>query len=368
MKKILYIQFTNPEQYPPLEHGSKILVENGWECLFLARRGEMTGRIVFEKLEGRHVSVMPKWTSKLPAKLEFIIYFLWTLFHVVRFRPQVVYLSDPLSTPIGALFSKFGKTLIYHEHDSPPYPPPPLIKWSRLSVFRNSNATIIPNKNRLRLDEIKEIKNLLEVKNFPSRSDVVALDAEQSNAIRIAYIGTIVPSRLPIGFFELLTNSSCNYEIQIIGYETSEHQGYLSLILSHFNSSPNLKFDFRGAMPRREMLESASGCDVGLLLFSNPLDVNEGSMTGASNKICDYLAAGIPLICFSTPEFEKLANELRGIYNINKTTDVPALLIRIKERYSNVQLRIDLQKQITTTQNYESEFQPVLRAICSCQK
>src|SRR5215470_7726432 len=33
--RILYVQFTNPAGYPPLEHSSRILAARGWDVLFL---------------------------------------------------------------------------------------------------------------------------------------------------------------------------------------------------------------------------------------------------------------------------------------------------------------------------------------------
>lgn len=33
--RILYIQYTNPAGYPPLEHSSRILAQADWEVLFL---------------------------------------------------------------------------------------------------------------------------------------------------------------------------------------------------------------------------------------------------------------------------------------------------------------------------------------------
>lgn len=35
MNRIAYIQYTNPAGYPPLEHSSQILAEDGWKVLFL---------------------------------------------------------------------------------------------------------------------------------------------------------------------------------------------------------------------------------------------------------------------------------------------------------------------------------------------
>jgi hypothetical protein len=32
MKRVLYLQYTNPAGYPPLEHSSGILADSGWDA------------------------------------------------------------------------------------------------------------------------------------------------------------------------------------------------------------------------------------------------------------------------------------------------------------------------------------------------
>ena len=34
MKRVVYVQYTNPAAYPPLEHSSRILADAGWQVLF----------------------------------------------------------------------------------------------------------------------------------------------------------------------------------------------------------------------------------------------------------------------------------------------------------------------------------------------
>ena len=34
-RRILYVQFTNPAAYPPLEHSARILADAGWDVMFL---------------------------------------------------------------------------------------------------------------------------------------------------------------------------------------------------------------------------------------------------------------------------------------------------------------------------------------------
>src|SRR6266545_4232156 len=46
-RRILYLQFTDPAAYPPLEHSSRLLADRGWEVLFLgaSTRGESALRL-----------------------------------------------------------------------------------------------------------------------------------------------------------------------------------------------------------------------------------------------------------------------------------------------------------------------------------
>ena len=46
-KKILYIQYTNPAIYPPLEHGSRILANDGWKILFLGTGAQGADNLTF---------------------------------------------------------------------------------------------------------------------------------------------------------------------------------------------------------------------------------------------------------------------------------------------------------------------------------
>jgi hypothetical protein len=367
MRKVVYIQFTNPELYPPLEHGSKILVQNGWECHFLGRHSAMTGKIAFATLSGRTVECMPKWSMRLPAKLEFMAYAAWAILKVVRMRPDALYLSDALVAPIGVFLHRIGYRVVYHEHDTPD---PTLARWlhrARRQLFRLAAFSVIPNAKRI-VQEALEIQELLEVRNFPSQAEVVAAPPLATDGLVLCYFGTLVPSRLPLSFFETLEACGLDIEVQLMGYETVHSKDYVKELAERFSASAKLRIEFLGAFPRREMLERAAQANAGLLLFSNPNDVNEGTMVGGSNKIGDYLAAGIPMLCERTGEFEELSRELDGIYPVGEETDLTELLLRLKDRYANAGARIALQEQIKMRFNYETEFGPVLKRLSAMLK
>ena len=55
-RRILYVQYTNPAAYPPLEHSSTILANAGWQVLFLGREHVRTSALRFAPLP--HVKVV----------------------------------------------------------------------------------------------------------------------------------------------------------------------------------------------------------------------------------------------------------------------------------------------------------------------
>ena len=51
-RRILYIQYTNPAGYPPLEHSSRLLAARGWVVVFLGIGMPATDGIPFRPMKG----------------------------------------------------------------------------------------------------------------------------------------------------------------------------------------------------------------------------------------------------------------------------------------------------------------------------
>ncbi len=81
MKRILYIQYTNPGGYPPLEHSSKLLADAGWQVLFLGTGASGADSLDFPPHERITVRRMPfekpgfrqKLLLNVPTKLCFML-------------------------------------------------------------------------------------------------------------------------------------------------------------------------------------------------------------------------------------------------------------------------------------------------------
>src|SRR6516162_5217734 len=119
-RRILYVQYTDPAAYPPVEHSSRLLAQRGWEVLIfgsgsfgnLNLRLSSHSRIRVKKLGFVHGG----WRQKV----HYIFFFFVLLYWTWRWRPLWIYASDPLACPVVWLLQKiFELNVVYHEHDTP---------------------------------------------------------------------------------------------------------------------------------------------------------------------------------------------------------------------------------------------------------
>src|SRR5262249_39638476 len=94
-RRIIYIQFTDPAAYPPLEHSSLLLKSRGWEIVFLGIRAKEHFR--FPQVLHLSVHNMRIAGTKWGQKLQYFTFFLWTLGWTLLWRPRWIYASDPPS-------------------------------------------------------------------------------------------------------------------------------------------------------------------------------------------------------------------------------------------------------------------------------
>ena len=119
-RKILYLQYTNPGGYPPLEHSSRILAEDGWKVIFLGTGAKGAGNLEFAENPRIRVIRWPFVESGLLQKAHYLAFGFWCLIFASIWRPDWVYASDPLICPIALAIKKItGVKMVYHEHDSP---------------------------------------------------------------------------------------------------------------------------------------------------------------------------------------------------------------------------------------------------------
>ncbi len=375
--RILYLQYTNPAGYPPLEHSSRILADAGWEVVFLGVGAFGTARIQFPPHSRITVKQMPACEPGLRQKVHFARYCLWALWWTIRWRPDWIYASDPMSCPASFVASCLGPRLVYHEHDS-------LGRESGKSFFmklcltarsfcaKRAEANVFPNSARADAFEQQTVpgKKTLIVWNCPAKQDAspTAPSRQGKTQFQLFYHGSLVPERVPAELIEALSLLPHTVTLTVVGYETIGSQGYgerLRERATQLGVSDRVRF--HGAMDRNRSLELCRKHDLGLSLLAIPEgDPNMPTMIGASNKPFDYLCCGLPLLVSDLPDWQ-VAFVQRGFAIACRITDPASIAAAIRQFLDDPAKTAAMgeagRRRILEDWNYEKQFEPVLTIL-----
>lgn len=313
--RILYIQYTDPAAYPPLEHSSRLLAESGWEVRFLGKEAYGEARALrFVGHRQIDVRLMPYAAPGLRQKINYICYALWCAYHAFIWGPDWVYASDPLSAPVALFISTVvGRRIVYHEHDAPTDRAQTLFMRAclraRRAMARIAEFCVFPNAERAEVFRASAGRPRAAeiVWDCPAVEEVASTsNAHDGLGLKVCYQGSITPERLG-RVVEAIALLPSDVVLTIVGYETVGTKGYTAELL---RTAGTLGLDtsrvrVQGAVPtRRDLFQAISGQDIGLSLMPvDRGDINMRTMLGASNKSFDFLACGIPILVSDLPDW-----------------------------------------------------------------
>ncbi|WP_148663056.1 glycosyltransferase [Scytonema hofmannii] len=378
MRRTLYVQYTNPAGYPPLEHSSRILANDGWEVLFLGTGSLGSNSLCFPLHNGITVRQLPFCPGGWRQKLHYLWFCLWVIYWAFRFSPQWVYASDFLSCPIALLLSTLpGVKLIYHEHDSPNALEPSsafirLCMKTRKWVAQRAQICILPNQQRIErfIQDTKPTGDVLCVWNCPAQEEISPPRLPyKNNEVSILYHGSIGPSRLPPSILVALAQLPVTVKLRVIGYETKGSQGYVEQLkeLAH-ELVISERIEFLGPMPRKELFKWCQKSDIGLAFMPlNSKDINMEYMVGASNKAFDYLACGLAIIVSNLQDWRKMYVETG--YGLccqpDNADSISTTLNWFLENPEQMrQMGESGRRQIFEQWNYEQQFIEIYKIMC----
>jgi glycosyltransferase involved in cell wall biosynthesis len=372
-RRILYLSYTNPTAYPPLEHSSRILAEAGWQVRFLGTGSLGADDLRFPPHPNIRVRLLPYCKPGWKQKVHYVLYCCWVLGWVLFWRPRWVYASDHLVGPIALLVSFLpGRRVIYHEHDTPPASPTSRFIRScvaaRKRLAARAAVCVVPNEERAhRFREHTGTRNhVVSVWNCPSREEVGPVRAPLTDGtITLFYHGSIVPSQLPLTVVHALARLPDRIRLRIAGYETIGHKGYIGQLQQLAGElGVGARVAYLGIIPMRAaLLEQCRSCDIGLTLFTKE---TVQPMAGASNKPFDYLASGLTLLVSSTPEWTRFfVDPGYGLSCDAHDADSIAEAVRwLLEHPEQLRQMGEAGRQrVAAAWNYEAQFAPVLQRI-----
>ena len=316
IRRILYIQFTNPGAYPALEHSARLLADRGWEARFIGTGASGSRILDFEEHPRISIRRLRFTEPGLKQKVTYLRFTTLIMWAVLRWKPMVIYVSDPLATPAARLASLMGaKTVVYHEHDAPLGRNASffgsLVRRARRSVASKASICIAPNEQRLAIlrRDVPHIRRELALMNYPMKTEIGIPRDSLRRGLRLVYAGSVVPHRLPITVLEAIAKAGRNISLTIAGYETVGHPGYVSRLRQVAKDlGIGDRVRYAGPIPlRKDLLGLIATADVGLALMHRMEDdINLQTMVGASNKPFDYLAAGLAVLVTDDPEWEAM--------------------------------------------------------------
>ncbi|MDD5449326.1 MAG: glycosyltransferase [Candidatus Omnitrophica bacterium] len=377
MKKIIYVQYTNPACYPPLEHSSHILADSGWKVLFLGT-WDFTGRgINFSPHINVVVQRIPFCQRGWLQKIHYFLFCLWVFTKTLIYRPKWIYASDPLSSPIALLLTYIpGLKIIYHEHDSPGKNSDTslflrCILKGRVKLSRRADLCILPNEKRAQnfRIETRTLKQILVVKNFPLKKEVKISRRENKKGLCVVYHGSIGPSRLPLAVVSVLTKLPAEVSLRVIGYETVGYKNYIKKLKETASSFDVVeRFEFIGKLStRQEVLRYCRDCDIGIAFMPKISgDINEQAMVYASNKPFDYLASGMALLVSDLPDWKEIyVKPGYGLACNPEDSESIAGSLRwfLEHPLETRQMGEAGRQRILQDWNYERQFEPVLKIL-----
>jgi glycosyltransferase involved in cell wall biosynthesis len=372
--RILYVQYTNPAGYPPLEHSSRILANAGWQVLFLSTAAVGARDLRFPPHPNVSVKSMPFCQSGWRQKIHYASFCLWVLFWVVRWQPHWIYASDMLACPIAWLLTLLpGQRVIYHEHDSPG-PRNSLFARLCLSARRRlaqrAEVCALPNKGRAQLFAKQTGRSdVLCVWNCPRCEEVSGPHLVcPEDSLWVLYHGSVVPHRLPTTVITALAKLPDSVRLLVVGYETAGHTGYLEHLRREAERLGVAdRLEIRQAVPRYELLRICRTCHVGLALVPRSSDdLNFQSMIGASNKPFDYLACGLALLVSDLPDWRQMYVEPG--YALACDPEDPQSIAHslrwlLDHREEARAMGERARQRIAGNWNYETQFHPVWQRL-----
>jgi glycosyltransferase involved in cell wall biosynthesis len=373
--RVLFIQATEPANYPPLIHASMLMAEAGWDVTFLSapiagNRLELPEHpcITLHAIWPRPASVMDRTAysryTVAAARL------------ALRLKPDIIYASDPLGAGPGLLAARLARArLVYHEHDSPaPGSAHSALMRARAAAVRRAVLVIFPNERRAQIARSElgfSADRLRIIWNMPRRAELPRLGGHPEAPLVVYYHGSITPDRLPLTVVEAVRRSQGRAWLRIAGYEAPGAAGYIRRLFELAGDSDSAaRVDYIGQIPRRaDLVATAAQAHVGLALMpSHSSDVNMHHMTGASNKPFDYMAAGLALLVSERPDWREMFVK-PGYARACDPTDpasVGAALDWFLDHSAERRAMADRGRaRIEAEWNYDTAFAPVIRALAN---
>ena len=325
---------------------AKSLIQNGYFVRIIALKGDSTlAAEIIEKIEVERIDL---WTRKLLPKN----YFSWFIKYIefifkaftkgCKLKPSVVHCHDLPTLIIGYCVGRILKvTIVYDSHELYYDRNFPLIiykAWYYIEKFliKRIDYLIVENdsrgkvmQNRYNIQDSISIRNcqyLNLLKNNKFLREKLGLN--DKNKI-IIYQGVVSKERGLEIAIQMMQYLPQYYVLVIVGF------GEYNVILNEKLAKLSISNIFLlGGVSLNELPKYTSSADIGVSFIQN---VNLNHYYALSNKIFEYLSAGLPVVFSDFPEMKKIIIDNEVGFVVDETNPKEAALA-VKKILSNPSL------------------------------
>jgi glycosyltransferase involved in cell wall biosynthesis len=349
---------------------ASILAQRDWQVRVVGMRSKGSDRARFW---GPRVVVHVQERPRASLKIRYLVFAFRALLEIAWHRPDWLYVSDVLATPVGLVVNIVGHVrTVYHEHDAPDEAPRGVIDRivfrCRRWLVRRAELCVVPSAARVVAlpEKRKSADSFVVVHNMPLRSESRARAVAEGEEFRILYIGSIVPARLPLALIDAMTRLPRHVVLWLAGYETIGSPGWVDeLERAARRQGVQHRLKWFGFLPFDEVPALTASCDLGLCLFrTEGTTFNEGTV--ASNKPFSYLGCGLPILVPDIPVWHSAFVDC-GLGGACRPESPESIAEAVQWFISNPgrarQMGERGRRLILSHWNYESEFKPVVHML-----
>jgi glycosyltransferase involved in cell wall biosynthesis len=186
-----------------------------------------------------------------------------------------------------------------------------LVRYFRSSLAQRAQLIILPNEKRCNF--FVEQTGVAEEKvqcvwNCPSLEEV-AVESKTwcGGDFWLIYQGSLNEARLPLTILDTIKVLPERVKLRVVGYETIGSHGFVhKLITNATEMSVRERLEVHGPVSRQELYKIIKSSQLGLCFMPrDTVDVNMRAMVGASNKVFDCFACGIPALVTDLDEWQE---------------------------------------------------------------
>jgi glycosyltransferase involved in cell wall biosynthesis len=314
-RSIQSVIYTDPNHMPPLINECRLLAAAGYHVSIIGRGYQDNRSIAYP--EGTTLLRVP--VRAIPSVVAFVHFIVQAVLHADR--SARVYIGHDMHGLVVArlLASLHRRPLVYHSHDFVETERrlsggAGVVRWLERRFARTADLVVVPDADRAKI--VAEALHLraspLVVANAPmSRPPHSGQRLRDELAARGFHFHRIVLRQGTIGRghgIEMTIRSiplwkSKSWGFVLIGMPQTGYVQEVEALVHALGVDrqvvvlPPVSYD--------EVLEFTGGASVGHALY-DPIHVNNLHITTASNKIMEYMAAGLPLLVSDRPGLRRL--------------------------------------------------------------